>query len=73
MLGQETKNWLYNGSQAPNGNADLGYYMGYEICKSYYQNSKNKKTGLKEIIELECIKENVIKFLEKSKYAEKYN
>ena len=43
MLGQETKNWLYNGDEAPNGNADLGYFIGYEICKSYYENSKNKK------------------------------
>ncbi len=73
MLDQETKNWLYNGDKAPNGNADLGYFIGYEICKSYYQNSKNKKTALKEIIEIEYTKENVIKFLEKSKYEEKFN
>ena len=72
MLGQETKNWLYNGNDAPNGNADLGYFIGYEICKSYYNNSKNKKQALKEIIELEYTKENVIKFLEKSKYSEKW-
>lgn len=73
MLGQETENWLYNGNEAPNGNADLGYFMGYMICKSYYDNSKNKKQSLKEIIELEYTKENVIKFLEKSKYAKKWN
>ena len=73
MLRQETKNWLYNGNEAPNGNADLGYFIGYEICKSYYDNSKNKKQALKEIIELEYTKENVIKFLEKSKYSEKWN
>lgn len=72
MLGQETKNWLYNGNEAPNGNADLGYFMGYMICKSYYDNSKNKKQSLKEIIEIEYTKENVIKFLEKSKYAIKW-
>lgn len=71
MLGQETKNWLYNGDEAPNGNADLGYFVGYKICKSYYDNSKNKKTALKEIIELEYTKESVATFLEKSKYAEK--
>ena len=72
MLWQETKNWLCNGDDAPNGNADLGYFIGYEICKSYYNNSKNKKQALKEIIELEYTKENVIKFLEKSKYSEKW-
>lgn len=72
MLGQETKNWLYNGNEAPNGNADLGYFMGYMICKSYYDNSKNKKQSLKEIIEIDYTRENVIKFLEKSKYAIKW-
>lgn len=72
MLGQETKNWLYNGNEAPNGNADLGYFIGYEICKSYYNNSKNKKLALKEIIELEYTKEGVERFLAKSKYTEKW-
>ena len=71
MLGQETKNWLYNGNEAPNGNADLGYFIGYKICKSYYENSKNKKTALREIIELNYTKENVVEFLNKSKYNEK--
>ena len=73
MLTQETENWLYNGRKVTNGNADLGYFIGYEICKSYYINSKNKKQALKEIIELDYSKKNVIKFLEKSKYSEKWN
>jgi len=34
MLGKKTKKWLYNGGEAPNGNADLGYFIGYAICKS---------------------------------------
>ena len=71
MYGQEIKNWLYNGNNAPNGNADLGYYIGYEICKSYYRNSENKELALKEIIELDYTKENVLNFLKKSKYQEK--
>jgi len=73
MMTQETKNWLYNGRQAPNGNADLGYYIGYKICKTFYNNSKNKKQAIKEIIELEYSKEKVINFLKKSKYSEKLN
>lgn len=71
MLGQETKNWLYNGNQAPNGNADLGYFIGYRICKTYYENAKNKRTALKEIIELDYEVENIAVFLQKSKYAAK--
>ncbi len=72
MHSQETRNWLYNGRNAPNGNADLGYFIGYEICKSYYNNSKDKKQALKEIIELEYTKESVEMFLVKSEYAEKW-
>ncbi len=68
MLGQETINWLYNGDNAPNGHADLGYFVGYAICKSYYENSKNKKKAIKQIIELDYSPKNVLKFLKKSKY-----
>ena len=68
MYGQETKKWLYNGNDAPCGNADLGYFMGYTICKAYYKNAKNKEQALKDIIELEYKKENVVAFLVKSKY-----
>ena len=68
MFGQETKNWLYNGSNAPNGVADLGYFMGYRICKSFYENSKDKKEAIKKIIELDNNKNSMIKFLTQSKY-----
>ncbi len=68
MYGQETKDWLYNGGQAPKGKADLGYFIGYIICKSYYHNSKNKTKAIKKIIELNYDKKSVAKFLKKSKY-----
>jgi hypothetical protein len=44
-------NWLYNGSGAKTV-ADLGYFMGYAICKSYYENARDKKAAIREIIEL---------------------
>ncbi len=66
--GQETKDWLYNGGQTQKGKADLGYFIGYVICKSYYNNSKNKTTALKKIIELNYNQKSVAKFLKKSKY-----
>lgn len=44
-------NWLYNGRDKGES-ADLGYYVGYEISKLYYQNAKNKKQAIKDIIEL---------------------
>ena len=37
MTGTDTDNWLYNGMAAKGEKpADLGYYVGYKICESYY-------------------------------------
>lgn len=61
-------NWLYNGSTAKTV-ADLGYYMGYTICKSYYNNSTDKKEAIKEIIELNYSDSNAVEsFLTRSNY-----
>ena len=60
--------WLYNGSVTKTV-ADLGYYMGYAICKSYYNNSTDKKKAIKEIIELNYSDSNAIEdFLKRSNY-----
>ncbi|WP_445453953.1 DUF2268 domain-containing putative Zn-dependent protease [Flavobacterium sp. 25HG05S-40] len=46
-------NWLY-GSKGITINEstmkDLGYFMGYQICKSYYNNSKNKNKAIAEML-----------------------
>lgn len=68
MLTQETKDWLYNGNNAPNGIADLGYFMGYEICRSYYKNAKNKKRAIDEMFKLDYNARSVLDFFKKSKY-----
>jgi len=61
-------NWLYNGLQEGDS-ADLGYYIGYEICKSYYNNSKDKTKAIKDIIELNYSNDkSVEEFLRKSKF-----
>lgn len=45
----------------------MGYYVGYKICKSYYDNAIDKKSALKKIIEMtDC--ESILK---ESKYEEK--
>lgn len=60
--------WLYNGGNAKTV-ADLGYFMGYEICRSYYANAKNKKQAIKGIIELNYSDTSAVEmFLKKSKY-----
>ncbi len=61
-------NWMYNGSTTKTV-GDLGYFMGYTICKAYYKNAKNKKKAIKKIIELEYYNLEAVKiFLRKSKY-----
>ena len=73
MYGEEITDWLYNGGNTSNGVADLGYYMGYEIAKSYYQNSIDKEQAIREIIEIENKKETIQKFFKKSEYEKKWD
>jgi len=68
MFTPNFSNWLGNGSRAKTM-ADLGYYMGYAICKSYYSNSSDKKNAIKEIIELNYSDSAAVEnFLIASKY-----
>ncbi len=60
-------NWLYNGSTVKNKPRDLGYYIGYKIVESYYNNTSDKKQAIIEIIEMD----DAIRFLELSKYDQK--
>ncbi|PTT28191.1 hypothetical protein DBR28_17030, partial [Chryseobacterium sp. HMWF028] len=61
-------NWLYNGRQKGES-ADLGYYVGYEICKLYYQHAKDKKQAVKDIIELNYDNDKAVEnFLTQSKF-----
>ena len=60
--GFDDTDWFYN--YHSNRPADLGYYIGYKIVESYYNNSKDKKKAIKEILEMENPKE----FLRKSRY-----
>ena len=61
-------NWLYNGASAKTV-ADLGYFMGYAICKAYYQRASDKKKAIRQIIELDYSNEREVeKFLKRSGY-----
>jgi len=40
--------WFY--STVNNRPADMGYFIGSEVCKAYYDNMKNKKEALKTIL-----------------------
>ncbi len=65
----QNKGWLYSKREI-NGEkiTDLGYFVGYQIAKSYYKNAKNKQQALKEMIELDFTDENSKKFLLASGY-----
>lgn len=70
MFTSNWTNWLYNGGQKGES-ADLGYFMGYEICKSYYKQAKDKSQAIREIIELDYSNEKAIElFLKKSGFYE---
>jgi hypothetical protein len=68
MGGKDLSNWLYQGDRAKDRPADLGYYVGYKICESYYQQAADKKAAVKAILEIKDFKE----FLKASQYEGKF-
>jgi hypothetical protein len=42
--------WLYNSTHDKPG--DLGYWVGYRICKAYYQHAKDKRQAFHDILEI---------------------
>ncbi|WP_375437167.1 DUF2268 domain-containing putative Zn-dependent protease [uncultured Hymenobacter sp.] len=68
MDGTTTKNWLANSDQeTPEKPCDLGYYVGYKICQSYYARATNKKQALADMLTTKNFKA----FLLQSGYEEK--
>jgi hypothetical protein len=67
-LDQE-KGWLY-GKRTIDGKTvrDLGYFVGYQICKRYYEKATDKKKALAYMIELDLTDDNAMKFLAASGY-----
>lgn len=67
MFSENFGNWFYNSDVSEN--PDLGYFVGYVISKKYYENTKDQKKAIKDIIELDFDNElDVLQFLEKSKF-----
>jgi hypothetical protein len=58
--------WLYSSSKGrPN---DLGYWMGYQITKAYYDKAGDKKAAIYEIMNIK----NFNAFLKQSGYPDKF-
>jgi hypothetical protein len=64
MHGKDFAGWLY--SSSGDRPQDLGYWIGYEITKAYYEKAADKRQALKEILEIK----DFGAFLTKSGYAE---
>lgn len=66
MLKDDYSGWLY--SSSPGRPNDLGYWMGYQISKAYFDKSTDKKVAVAAILNIK----DEEKFLEESGYAEKF-
>jgi hypothetical protein len=53
MYSQNNDNWVSTGNNSDLLAPDLGYFIGYQICKAYYDGSTDKKLALQQIIELD--------------------
>jgi hypothetical protein len=55
----DLSDWLYNST--PEKPADLGYWVGYRIVKSYYRRAADKRRAIRDILEMSNPKEFLVK------------
>ncbi len=61
--------WLYGSSGKKEGRPnDLGYWVGYKICKAYYDKAANKEAAVSDILNIEDFR----LFLDESGYLNQY-
>jgi hypothetical protein len=65
MNGNDVSQWLYQGDKAKDRPADLGYYMGYRIAQSYYNQAADKRKAIPDILTVQ----DYPSFLAASRYA----
>ncbi len=53
MYLDRANNWIANSDQeTPEHPADLGYWVGYQICKAYYDQSRDKKQAVYDMLHI---------------------
>ncbi len=63
------RGWLYGSKGKVDGRPnDLGYWMGYKICQSYYNQSNNHQEAIRDILNIRDFKD----FLGKSGFLSEY-
>ena len=55
----DTSKWMYNYGSSGDEPADLGYWIGAEICRSYYAQAKDKAQAVRNVVTLRNIEEIV--------------
>jgi hypothetical protein len=66
MQTEDTDNWLFNSYNSETGYpGNLGYFIGFRICESYFNQALDKKLAIKQILEIQ----DFDRFLEESKYV----
>jgi len=68
MNGGKYKGWLYGGKRKKGYPNDLGYWMGYQICKAYYDKQADKKQAIYDILNIK----NYADFLAQSGYGQDF-
>ena len=64
--GQDVSRWLYNqGTATVDRPGDLGYFIGYRICKAYYEAASDKAAAIRDIVQ---VKDGAATFLTRSGY-----
>jgi hypothetical protein len=65
MLTENTDDWLFNTYNPETGfPGNLGYFIGFRICESYYNQATDKQRAIKEMLEIQDFE----RFLKESKY-----
>lgn len=69
MLTTNNNNWVSTGDNPALPVRDPGYFVGYKICKAYYDNATDKQQAVRDIVELDYADEPTVeRFLKASKY-----
>lgn len=69
MFSPNIYNWIMNNPNNQFNMRDLGYFVGYAICKKYYDATADKLSAVKKMIKLDYNNEKeLISFVEESKY-----
>lgn len=53
MYSNNIHNWIGNAERAIDKPADLGYYVGFKICESYYNKQSDKTKAVRDILTIE--------------------